>query len=109
MSILNHGLSALMEACNQSERAENESNELLETYEELADDDIKACLTDDEDEDDVLDDSVESDMAGNGIGEDEEKIAALVKQIPPSDEDIEEKIETLSESLIPSDELDYIY
>lgn len=108
MTILTHGLSALMEACNQSERAETETNELMENFEEVVDDDIKACLTDDEDEDD-FDDSVESDMAGNGLGDEEEKIAELVKQIPPSDDDIEEKIDALTESVIPSDELKYIY
>ena len=108
MSLLNHGLSALMEACKQSENAEAANESLFESYDEAIDDDIKACLTgDDEDDGDKFDDSVESDMAGDGIGDEDEKMEKLLKNIPPSDEGIEDQIEALSESLIPSDELEY--
>lgn len=109
MSLLNHGLSALMEACRQSENAEVSNESLFESFDEKIDDDVKACLTGDDPDDDVLDDSVESDMAGNGIGTDDEKMEKLLNKIPPSDEGIEEDIESLAESVIPSDELDYVY
>lgn len=103
MSLLTHGLSALMEACKQSENAEIASESLLESYQDSIDDDIKACMTGDDC--DKSDDSVESDMAGNGIGDDDKKMEELLKSIPPSDEGIEDQIQALTESLIPSDEL----
>lgn len=109
MALLNHGLSALMEACKQSENAEAVDESLLEAYSNAVDDDIKACLTDDDNEGDTLDDSVEADMSGEGVGDEDEKMEKLLKHIPPSDEGVEDQIESLSESLIPSDELDCVF
>lgn len=106
MSLLNHGLSALMEACKQSDKAEEKNDALFEAFNDAIDDDIKACLTGEEDGD-IPEDSVEADMAGEGIGDEDEKMEKLLQNIPPSDEGIEDQIEALSESLIPSDELGY--
>ena len=109
MSLLNHGLSALMEATKLTKNAEEANESLLEAYDNAIDDDIKACLTgDDEDDGDAFDDSVESDMTGDGIGDEDEKMEKLLQNIPPSDEGIEDQIESLTESLIPSDELEYV-
>lgn len=102
MSLLNHGLSALMEACKQSENAEVEENALFEAFDEAIDEDIRACLTGE--------DTVEEDMEGDGLDdEDDEKMEKLLKTIPPSDEGIEDQIEALTESMVPSDELKYVY
>lgn len=99
MSVLNYGLSALMEACKYSENAEVEENALFEAFDEAVDEDIQACLT--------QDDSVEEDMEGDGI--DDEKMEKLLKAIPPSDEGIEDQIEALTEAMVPSDKLKYVY
>lgn len=97
--LLTHGLSALIEAVNHSERSEKESDEMLEAYEQSigADDAVVGCLMDDEDEGE---DSVEDDMSGNGVGDDEE-MKRLLAKIPPSDEAMEEQIEGLTESCLP--------
>lgn len=109
MSLLNHGLSALMEATKHTKSAEAANESLLEAFNNAIDDDIKACLTrEDEDDGDMLDDSVESDMAGDGIGDEDEKMEKLLQNIPPSDEGIDDQIESLTESVIPSDELEYV-
>lgn len=102
---LTHGLSALMEACNQSEAAENSSENLYEMFEAAIDEDIINAVTGSVG--DADDDSVEADMAGEGVND--EKMEKLLAKIPASDEDIEDEIENLTESLIPSDELEYIY
>lgn len=102
MSILTHGLSALMEACKQSTSAEESNEALFEAFDEVIDDELQSYM--------IGDDSVENDMEGEILDdEDEKKIAELVKAIPPADEDIEEKIDSLTESVIPSDELKYVY
>lgn len=102
MSILNHGLSALMEACKQSKDAEEKDDALFEAFNEAIDDDIQACL--------IGEDTVEDDMSGESLDdEDDEKMEKLLKSIPPSDEGIEEQIDALTEAVIPSDELQYVY
>lgn len=105
-NFLGHGLSALMEATRMSRRAENQSNELVEMFESSIDEDIIGCLTDDED---VTEDSVESDMNGHGIGTEDEKMERLLSNIPPSDEDIEDHVERLTENCLPTlEELQYM-
>lgn len=98
--LLTHGLSALMEAVNHSERSEKENDEMLEAFEQSigADDAVVGCLMDDEE--DEGEDSVEDDMNGNGVGDDEE-MEKLLAKIPPSDEAMEEQIEGLTESCLP--------
>lgn len=97
--LLTHGLSALMEAVNHSERSEKESDEMLEAFEQSigADDAVVGCLMDDDGEEE---DSVEDDMSGNGVGDDGE-MEKLLAKIPPSDEAMEEQIEGLTESCLP--------
>ena len=105
--LMTYGLSALMEAVNMSKRAEDTSNELLEMFESAIDEDIIGCLTDDET--DATDDSVETDMGGDGIGLDDEKMEKLLSKIPPSDEGIEDQVEKLTESCLPTlEELEYM-
>lgn len=98
--LMSHGLSALMEAVNHSERSEKEGEEMTEMFEQSigADDAVVGCLMDDDD--DEGDDSVEGDMSGNGVG-DEEQMEKLLAKIPPSDEAMEEQIEGLTESCLP--------
>lgn len=101
-SLLTHGLSALMEACKMSESADVENDTLVEAFEAAIDDDIKAAVAGKS-----LDDSVESDMDGEGVGDDS-KMEELLSKIPPSDEDIDEEISNLVESVIPSDLSEYV-
>ena len=99
--LLTHGLSALMEACKMSERSENADEEMMEAMSEI-DDDLISAMTDGE-----LEDSVENDMAGEGVGDDAE-MEKLLEKIPPSDEGINNDIEDLVESFIPSDLSEYV-
>lgn len=99
-SLLTHGLSALMEATSYSRTAEVENDSLMELFEGSIDDDIIDAVTGGN-----LEDTVEKDIDGEGVGDDEE-IAKLISKIPPADEDIDEEISALSESVIPSDELE---
>ena len=102
-TLLSHGLSALMEACKQSEIAEDNSDKLFEAFESAIDEDIISAVTGSN----VTDDSVEADMAGEGVNDD--KIEKLLEKIPPSDENVSDDINQLvEESLIPSDELEYV-
>jgi len=90
--IVSHGLSTLMEAINQSKRANDESDKLTAMFEEAIDDDVIKLATGK----DV--DSVESDMDGDGIGEDDEEMEKLLSKIPPSDEMDEDNLEQLEEA-----------
>lgn len=102
-SLMTHGLSALMEACKQSERADNKSESLYEAFESAIDDDIIAAVTGSN----VTDDSVEADMDGEGVND--EKMEKLLEKIPPSDETVSDDVEELvEESLIPIDEMGYV-
>lgn len=96
-SVLTYGLSALMEATKLSPSSEDQGNALFEAFDESIDEDIIGCLHGDDNADD---DSIESDMAGNGI-DDDEKMERLMSNIPPDDEDIEDKLEQLVESCLP--------
>lgn len=96
--IVSHGLSTLMEAINHSQRSNDESDKLATLFEEAIDDDIIRYATGKDD------DSVESDMDGEGIGEDDNEMEELLSKIPPSDEmdeDNLEQIEECCESLLP--------
>lgn len=101
-NLINHGLSALMEACNYSKRMEDSNDSLIEAFESSIDDDIKDAVTGGN-----LDDTVEKDMDGEGVGDDDE-IKKLVDKIPPADQDINEEISNLVESVIPSDLSEYL-
>ena len=101
-NFLSHGLSALMEACNYSKRMEDSNDSLIEAFESSIDDDIKDAVTGGN-----LDDTVEKDMDGEGVGDDDE-IRKLVDKIPPADQDINEEISNLVESVIPSDLSEYL-
>lgn len=98
-NFLTHGLSALMEAVSLSKNAEETSDNLMVAFEEAIDEDVIGCLTGDESG--VGEDSVDSDMNGNGIGDEDSKMQELLDKIPPSDEDVEDKIAELTESCLP--------
>lgn len=85
------GLSALMEAVNHTSRKQEQSNALLEAYEGRIGDDIISAVTGQED------DSLESDMDGEGVGDDE-TMERLLDKIPTSDEMDEEQVEQITES-----------
>lgn len=85
------GLSALMEAVNHTSRKQEQSNALLEAYEGRIGDDIIAAVTGQDD------DSLESDMDGEGVGDDE-TMERLLDKIPTSDEMDEEQVEQITES-----------
>ena len=101
MSTMNLGLSALMEAINQSEAAMEASELLFESFEDTIDDDIKimvggAGMASLPEEDDDMD----ADMAGLGIdNEDEEKYKKLVALIPEDGDDAEETADELADYL----------
>ena len=80
-----------MEATRFSSRKEAESSALLEAYEDRIGDDVIAAVTGQED------DSLESDMDGEGVG-DEEEMERLLEKIPPSDKMDEEQVEQITES-----------
>lgn len=94
MGIASYGLSSLMEAINQSQRAEDSSDAQAAMFEEAIDDDIINALTGD--------DSVEDDMDGDGVGDDAE-MEKLLAKIPPSDDMTEDEMDELTESFIPED------
>lgn len=95
---LSYGLNSLMEAVKQSPRAEEAGEALFEAFSNRIDEDIIGCLHDDEADPD--EDSIESSMGGNGVGDDK-KMEELLDKIPPSDDEIEEKLEELTESCLP--------
>jgi hypothetical protein len=101
--ILTHGLSALMEACKLSEEAEMENEALFVAFEEAIDDDIIDAVTGRN-----MDDTVENDMDGEGVGDDEE-MEKLLSKIPPADKDVDEQIDDLVESVIPIDLGRYVW
>lgn len=86
-----YGLSTLMEAINHSERKNVASTALLEAYEDAIDDDIVAAVTGKDS------DSLEEDMDGDGVGDDD-AMQKLVNKIPPSDQMDEEQIGQITES-----------
>lgn len=101
-NLLNHGLSALMEACKQTKSEEDSDTKLMEAFQDAIDDDIIDAVMGND-----MDDSVEADMDGDGVGDDS-KMEELLAKIPPSDEDIDDiSLESVIESCLPSsDELE---
>lgn len=97
-SYLTYGLSALMEAVNQSPKAEQAKDALFEAFSDRIDEDIIGCLHDEDADPD--EDSIESSMGGNGVGDDK-KMEELLEKIPPADEDIEDRLGELTESYLP--------
>ena len=94
---MSFGLTALMEAVNKTEKCQAESDALLEATEDIIDDDVKAMVTGDDSYDDV-----DIDRMGLGTDEaDEEKYKKLLDMIPEDDEDTEEDIDDLCESVLP--------
>lgn len=89
------GLSALMEAVNHTEEAKNRNTVLLESMEEGVDEDLK-ILVGGQDCGFTPEESLEVDMAGLGI-DDEEKMAKLLDLIPEDDEGLEDDIEEITE------------
>jgi hypothetical protein len=85
-----------MEAVNLGQRAEDKSNELYDLMEGAIDDDIIAAVTGEDN------DSVDNDMNGDGVG-DEEEMEKLLEKIPPSDEMAEDEVENITESFVPDD------
>ncbi|MCM1218319.1 MAG: hypothetical protein NC548_27855 [Lachnospiraceae bacterium] len=84
------GLNTLMEAVSDLNDRDISFDPILEAATDLVDDDVKQQF---------IDDSVEADMAGDGISaEDEKKYEKLISKIPPYNEGIEEDIASLTES-----------
>lgn len=84
------GLNTLMESVSSFEDRIASFDPIFEASVELLDDDVK---------DQFIEDSVEADMAGDGISpEDEEKYDKILKNIPEYDENMEENIKALTES-----------
>jgi hypothetical protein len=93
MGIVSHGLSTLMEAVNLGQRADDKSETLYSLFEGAIDEDIINAVTGQED-------TVDGDMDGEGVGDDEQ-MEELLSKIPPSDEMTEDEIENVTESFLP--------
>lgn len=91
------GMTQMMEALANKD-AENHDI-MLEALENL-DDSVFETVEGVEDEEDY-DDSVENDMAGRGVGsDDEDKYEQLLKDIPEDDEDMDDRIDEVTEGFI---------
>jgi hypothetical protein len=100
--IMIHGLSTLMESIHQTESYEKSNDKLMEMMEGVIDDGIMEAVTG-EDIIDPIDDSVNSDMDGNGIGsEEEEALDRILDNIPPDDETIDDEMDDTMESILES-------
>lgn len=103
----NYGLSALMEGIRHSEHAITENGKLYALFEGSVPDHVASAVTGDNY--DLMDgeDSVENDLAGKGIGYDEEtKLKKLIDTIPEDnsedDEIDEDEIKEITESVLGS-------
>ena len=91
------GLNVLTEALAAPYQEKYSFDPIEEAVLELDDDDIKELF---------VDDSVESDMSGNGItSEDEEKYEKILKNIPEFNEGMEDAIKSTTESFDPSSDI----
>ena len=90
------GLDLLMEAASSGlPDRDIPFDPIFEAAAELVDDDVKQNF---------IEDSVEADMAGDGISsEDEKKYEKLLSKIPAYNEGIEDEIKQMTESLIDVD------
>ena len=87
------GLSTLMEAVSDLPDRDITFDPIFEAAAELVDDEVKQHF---------IEDSVEADMAGDGISSDDEKrYESILKKIPSYNEGIGDEIDALTESLIP--------
>jgi len=98
------GMTQLMEALNGPADVEDESAVMLEAMDNIDDGVMEAVTGEDLDADaDDFDDDVETDMAGKGIGaDDESKYEKLLKDIPEDEEGMEDDIAALTESFDPT-------
>lgn len=94
------GLSALMEAVQHTEEAARGNTILMEAMDEGVDEDLK-IMVGGEDCGFIPEESLESEMAGLGI-DDDDKMEKLLALIPEDDEDIEENIEDVTEGFFGS-------
>lgn len=101
MGNMNFGFTALMEAMQQTEKAEQQSVSLFETMEDTVDDDVIAMVGGDEFTSMSDDDDIEADIAGLGIDDEEKDMEKLLAMIPEDDEGMDDDIEGLVESCIP--------
>lgn len=84
------GLNKLMEAVSISNDRTERFDYIFEANVELADDVVKQQF---------MEDSVEADMAGDGISlEDEKRYEKLLAKIPKYDESMEDDIDSMTES-----------
>lgn len=84
----NYGFTALMESIQQSETAQKGNDKLKSLMEATVSDDVAAMVTGDDYSLEDDEDSVEKDMAGRGIGyEDEKKLKKLIATIPEDEDD----------------------
>lgn len=95
MSNSTYGLNMLMEAMKSSEAAEAALEEELSLMDDSADDEVKRMM--------IGDDSVENDMEGNGMSEEErKKLEDFIDKIPQTTTDNlgdEEAMETMMAAL----------
>lgn len=101
MGNMNFGFTALMEAMQQTEKAEQQSVSLFEAMEDTVDDDVIAMVGGDEFTSMSDDDDIEADMAGLGIDDEEKDMEKLLAMIPEDDEGMGDDIESLVESCMP--------
>lgn len=85
-----YGLNTLMEAIHQSEHAEHIADAHVALFESAADDDIKSAL--------IGDDSVESDLDGNGMTKKEaDALNKFIEKIPTTKEEDIGDVEEITE------------
>lgn len=88
MSNATYGLNMLMEAMKSSEAAEAALEAEMTLMDESADDEVKRLM--------IGDDSVENDMEGNGMSEDEKKkLEDFIDKIPQTSADNLDDEETM--------------
>ena len=103
---MNYGLSTLMESMAQSDTAINQNDQLFGLFESTIDDRVASMVTGENyDLSEDNEDSVDRDLAGQGIGyEDEKKLEKIIATIPEDESDSEdfdeEEIENVMESVL---------
>ena len=101
------GLTALFEAMESTKVNQEASDALFEAFTDAIDDDVKMMVAGDElpAVPDSEDEDLAIDMAGYGIDDtDAEKYKRLCDMIPEDDEDMDERIEEIVETVIPNEE-----
>lgn len=101
-----YGLSTLMESIAQSDTAISQNDQLFGLFESTIDDRVASMVTgDDYDLSEDNEDSVDRDLAGQGIGYDDEKrLEKIISTIPEDESDSEDfdesDIENVMESIL---------